>query len=131
MWTLFTRALALSPSTIHAQTINTSANFLITAVLGLLIFAETLPPLWLLGAAFLVAGSVVISRRKEPESEGRTVVGTSGEAEPLAAASQDGDQAQIYHDEVGLSDRGRGGAEAWDGAAVGARMRSPQSRSST
>jgi len=131
MWTLFTRALALSPSTIHAQTINTSANFLITAVLGLLIFAETLPPLWLLGAAFLVAGSVIISRRKVPEIDGKAVDDTSGEGEPLASVTLDRDQAQIYRDEVELSARGRADTEAVDGAAAGVRMRSPQSKSPT
>lgn len=65
MWGLFTRALTLASSTVRVSVINTSANFMITAVLGLLIFSETLPGLWWLGAAFLVAGSVIIGRREE------------------------------------------------------------------
>ncbi|KAF1982226.1 hypothetical protein K402DRAFT_319864, partial [Aulographum hederae CBS 113979] len=65
MWALFTRALQLAPSTVRVNIINTSANFLITAVLGFVIFSEGLPGLWFLGAACLVAGSVVIGMRDE------------------------------------------------------------------
>ena len=42
---------------------------MITAILGFLIFSESLPPLWFLGAALLVAGNVIIGRRDEGESE--------------------------------------------------------------
>jgi hypothetical protein len=42
---------------------------MLTAVLGFLIFSETLPPLWFLGAALLVAGNVIIGRREEGEGE--------------------------------------------------------------
>jgi hypothetical protein len=42
---------------------------MITAVLGFLIFSESLPPLWFLGAALLVAGNVIIGRREEGESK--------------------------------------------------------------
>lgn len=41
---------------------------MITAVLGFIIFSESLPPLWWLGAALLVAGNVIIGRREETES---------------------------------------------------------------
>lgn len=43
MWGLFTRALTLASSTVRVSVINTSANFVITAVLGAVIFAESLP----------------------------------------------------------------------------------------
>ena len=43
MWGLFTRALTLASSTVRVSVINTSANFMITALLGLMIFKETLP----------------------------------------------------------------------------------------
>jgi hypothetical protein len=43
MWGLFTRALTLASSTVRVSVINTSANFMLTAVLGLIIFRETLP----------------------------------------------------------------------------------------
>ncbi|KAL1591385.1 hypothetical protein SLS60_011998 [Paraconiothyrium brasiliense] len=49
--------------------INTSANFMITAILGLVIFSESLPTLWWLGAALLVAGSVIIGRREEGDKK--------------------------------------------------------------
>ncbi|KAK8090601.1 hypothetical protein PG994_000106 [Apiospora phragmitis] len=65
MWTLFTKALACGSSTTQVSIMNTSANFVITAVLGFAIFAESLPPLWWLGAALLVAGNVIIGRKDE------------------------------------------------------------------
>jgi len=43
MWGLFTRALTLASSTVRVSVINTSANFMLTAVLGALIFRENLP----------------------------------------------------------------------------------------
>ena len=80
MWGLFTRALTLASSTVRVSIINTSANFMVTAVLGALIFSESLPKLWWLGAAFLVAGSVIIGSREEGNKAG--VVATTGN-EPL------------------------------------------------
>ncbi|MCJ1386682.1 hypothetical protein MMC17_009808 [Xylographa soralifera] len=65
MWVLFTRALTLHTSTTKVSILNTSSNFLFTAVLGLLIFGESLPPLWFAGAFLLVIGNVVIGRREE------------------------------------------------------------------
>jgi len=46
---------------------NTSSNFVITAVLGSVIFSEALPPLWWVGAALLVAGNVIVGRKDEGE----------------------------------------------------------------
>lgn len=43
MWGLFTRALTLASSTVRVSVINTSANFMLTAMLGFFIFRETLP----------------------------------------------------------------------------------------
>jgi hypothetical protein len=80
MWGLFTRALTLATSTVRVSVINTSANFMVTAVLGALIFSESLPGLWWLGAAFLVAGSVIIGSREEGNKAG--VEATTG-IEPL------------------------------------------------
>ncbi|KAK4984627.1 hypothetical protein LTR50_006477 [Elasticomyces elasticus] len=65
MWTFFTRALTLATSTVRLSIINTSANFMLTAALGVLVFGEALPPLWWAGAGLLGAGSVVIGRREE------------------------------------------------------------------
>jgi drug/metabolite transporter (DMT)-like permease len=65
MWTLFTTALARGHSTTQVSIMNTSANFVLTALLGSAIFSEALPPLWWLGAAMLVAGNVIIGRKDE------------------------------------------------------------------
>jgi hypothetical protein len=65
MWTLFTKALARGTSTTQVSIMNTSANFVLTAVLGFAIFSEALPPLWWLGAALLVAGNVIIGQKDE------------------------------------------------------------------
>lgn len=63
--------------------VNTSANFMLTALLGLMIFGEALPPLWWGGAALLVVGNVVIGRREE-EEEGKG----SAEGEALLAKGE-------------------------------------------
>ncbi|KAL1839791.1 hypothetical protein VTJ49DRAFT_1165 [Mycothermus thermophilus] len=68
MWTLFTTALARGHSTTQVSIMNTSANFVLTALLGSAIFSEALPPLWWLGAAMLVAGNVIIGRKDEGQS---------------------------------------------------------------
>ncbi|OHF02165.1 hypothetical protein CORC01_02445 [Colletotrichum orchidophilum] len=65
MWTLFTKALAKGQSTTQVSIMNTSSNFVITAILGFAIFSESLPPLWWVGAAMLVAGNVIIGRKDE------------------------------------------------------------------
>ena len=70
MWALFTSALTRASSTTRVSIINTSANFILTALLGLAIFKEHLPLLWWVGAASLVSGSVIIGRREENEQEG-------------------------------------------------------------
>lgn len=67
MWALFTGALARGTSTTQVSIVNVSANFMFTAVLGFMIFTESLPPLWWLGAALLVAGTVIVGRRDEDQ----------------------------------------------------------------
>jgi hypothetical protein len=80
MWGLFTRALTLASSTVRVSIINTSANFVVTAVLGALIFSEKLPGVWWLGAAMLVTGSVIIGMREDTEKKD---VGSDTGAAPL------------------------------------------------
>ncbi|OCK77707.1 hypothetical protein K432DRAFT_333393 [Lepidopterella palustris CBS 459.81] len=87
MWGLFTRALTLATSTVRVSIINTSANFMITAVLGALIFSESLPGVWWLGAALLVAGSVIIGRR---DKGSETAIEAASEAELLPATDENG-----------------------------------------
>lgn len=100
MWGLFTRALTLATSTVRVSIINTSANFMVTAVLGALIFSEKLPGVWWLGAAMLVAGSVIIGMREETEK--KSVVATTGEA-PLL--DRDGGANEGFRDEDEGEDR--------------------------
>lgn len=80
MWTLFTTALARGNSTTQVSIMNTSANFVITAILGFAIFSESLPPLWWLGAAMLVAGNVIIGRKDEGSEQAPAGEGASSAA---------------------------------------------------
>ncbi|MCJ1245411.1 hypothetical protein MMC30_002615 [Trapelia coarctata] len=89
MWVLFTRALTLHTSTTHVSILNTSSNFLFTAILGLLIFSESLPPLWFLGAGMLVIGNVIIGRR-DGEDAKESEVGEAEEGIGLMEASGEG-----------------------------------------
>lgn len=70
MWTLFTKALARGHSTTQVSIMNTSSNFVLTAVLGSAVFSEALPPLWWLGASLLVAGNVIIGQKDESGGAG-------------------------------------------------------------
>ncbi|KAM0328091.1 hypothetical protein ACHAQA_005494 [Verticillium albo-atrum] len=72
MWTLFTKALAQGSSTTRVSIINTSSNFVLTALLGFMIFSEALPPMWWLGAFLLVAGNVIVGRKDDSAGEGAT-----------------------------------------------------------
>ncbi|KAK8231527.1 hypothetical protein HDK77DRAFT_453021 [Phyllosticta capitalensis] len=98
MWGLFTRALTLASSTVRVSIINTSANFMLTALLGAAIFSESLPGIWWLGAAMLVAGSVVIGRRDggAAEEEGK---GARGEEVVV-----EGEQERFLDDSDGVAD---------------------------
>lgn len=106
MWALFTSALTRSASTTRVAIVNTSANFVLTAVLGFLIFAESLPPLWWLGASLLVVGNVVIGRRdQEGAAEEGRAGAAAGDVESLG--SEDGKE----RDGEGLLFSGDGDAE--------------------
>lgn len=66
---------------------NTSTNFIITALLGIAVFSEKLPPLWWAGASLLVVGNVITGRKNdgdEAASADATV-----EAEPLIVLDED------------------------------------------
>merc|ERR1712093_904371 len=77
-WIANSIALARGTSTTQVSILNTSANFMFTAVMGWLIFSESLPPMWFLGAALLVVGNVIIGRREEGEDNDKSVVGGVG-----------------------------------------------------
>lgn len=97
MWALFTAALAKGDSTTRVSIVNVSANFMITAVAGWMIFSESLPPLFWVGAAMLAAGNVVIGRREEGNKPGGTVGldETREEAEGLLAEDEDADLLEL------------------------------------
>ncbi|OTA98845.1 hypothetical protein M426DRAFT_325639 [Hypoxylon sp. CI-4A] len=107
MWSLFTTALAKGNSTTQVSIMNTSTNFVITALLGLAIFSESLPPLWWVGAAMLVAGNVIIGRGKQDEDA--EAAASSDEVE-----FQDGDENANAenHDAVSAAELGRGYSDA-------------------
>uniref|UniRef100_A0A8H7TR93 EamA domain-containing protein n=1 Tax=Bionectria ochroleuca TaxID=29856 RepID=A0A8H7TR93_BIOOC len=102
MWSLFTTALARGTSTTQVSIMNTSTNFMLTAFLGLIIFSESLPPMWWAGAALLVAGNVIIGRKDETKD-------ADGAAENEILVQQEEGQSEheedaappgIYKDEV-------------------------------
>ena len=83
MWAVFTAALTRASSTTRVSLVNTSANFMLTAMAGWAIFGENLNGLWWVGAAVLVVGNVVIGRRDEESEQvgkGRANSGTYGRA---------------------------------------------------
>ncbi|ODM17828.1 hypothetical protein SI65_06616 [Aspergillus cristatus] len=63
MWALFTRALTASPSTTKVSITNTSANFLVTALLGMLVFKEQVGGLWWVGAGMMGGGCILVGMR--------------------------------------------------------------------
>lgn len=60
MWAFFTRALTAGPSTTKVSVINTASNFIITALLGAVVFAETVGSWWWLGAVMMGSGCVLV-----------------------------------------------------------------------
>ena len=56
---------------------------MLTAIIGYMIFSESLPGLWWIGAALLVAGTVIIGQREEDDKE-RLVVVREGAIDGLA-----------------------------------------------
>lgn len=124
MWGLFTNALRLASSTVRVSVMNTSANFMMTAILGWVIFRESLPGefslffplfltfllslltcqkqnqgLWWLGAAMLVTGSVIIGTRDDGDkSSGKGNKKNDDNSSPLVGAGEDVD-LDSYTDE--------------------------------
>ena len=86
---------------------------MITALLGFIIFSESLPPLWWVGAAFLVAGNVIIGRREEEEKSG-----TGEGLVPGSAAALDGlvveERENLLGDAMELDEEGKRAEEVDD-----------------
>lgn len=111
MWTLFTKALTAGTSTTQVSIINTSANFMVTAVLSFFIFTESLPPLWWLGATLLVAGNVIIGRREEKDTGvlGPTAAVGEGELQRGGEEAEGLLGAAGGEEEIGLEESVEGG----------------------
>ena len=103
MWTLFTAALTRASSTTRVSIINTSANFMLTAFSGWMVFGERLPGLWWLGAAGLVVGNVVIGRREEEGDNPSPRFALSG-GEEVDGAQRREEYRDEEREEVGISD---------------------------
>ncbi|KAM0563718.1 hypothetical protein ACHAPJ_001450 [Fusarium lateritium] len=104
MWTLFTQALARGTSTTQVSILNTSTNFMVTAVLGALIFSEVLPPLWWAGAALLVAGNVIVGRKDESKDAGAAAAAEGPSYVPVPTEEEG---AQRKDDDEDIIDLGR------------------------
>jgi hypothetical protein len=81
MWALFTRALTAAPSTTKVSITNTSANFLVTAILGMIVFGERVRGLWWLGAGMMGAGCILVGMREEKGKENKTTTNNNGSLE--------------------------------------------------
>lgn len=109
MWALFTSALTRASSTTRVSVINTSANFMLTAFSGWMVFGEKLPGLWWVGAAGLVVGNVVIGRRDEEGDV--TFKGKVGEDGIRGEQEGEEQRREGYRDREGEEDVDGGGGE--------------------
>ncbi|KIW21194.1 hypothetical protein PV08_01774 [Exophiala spinifera] len=114
MWALFTAALTRGDSTTRVSIVNVSANFVITAVLGWMVFGEKLSGLWFLGAALLAVGNVVIGRREEGKKPGGTIGLDETRDEAIRQSEDDGEEEEeaarlLGRDAVELDDELGGG----------------------
>ncbi|KAI1297914.1 hypothetical protein HDE_04430 [Halotydeus destructor] len=60
MWTMFTKALVKSRTSLEATVVNTAANFIFTAIFGTLLFDETIGFLWFLGSIMILIGLILV-----------------------------------------------------------------------
>lgn len=132
MWALFTGALTRAESTTRVSIINVSANFVITALLGWMIFGEQLKGMWWVGAAFLAAGNVVIGRREEEGSGKNTRAGGSGSLVDETREEEEA-EALVRDGSFDGARRERGGAslvelDDFDGSESGAGGRREEQR---
>ncbi|PKK64636.1 hypothetical protein RhiirC2_666035, partial [Rhizophagus irregularis] len=62
MWTFFTKALNKSSSSLQVTVLNSATNFCMTAILGNIIFGETLSLQWWFGASLIVIGTLLVNK---------------------------------------------------------------------
>ncbi|ESO93130.1 hypothetical protein LOTGIDRAFT_232853 [Lottia gigantea] len=68
MWTFFTKSLQYL-SSIQATITNTSTNFLVSAIIGKILFKELLPILWWIGSVFILLGLLLIHKDGQKTKE--------------------------------------------------------------
>lgn len=71
MWTFFTKSLQYCSSTAEATVTNTASNFLISALVGVVLFNEALSLRWWMGASLIVLGLLLIHRANRKDSQDR------------------------------------------------------------
>jgi len=65
MLTVYTRALALSPTAAEASLLNTGANLCCTALLGVAVLGEEVSAQWGAGAVLIVSGTYLVITDKD------------------------------------------------------------------
>ncbi|KAL3860749.1 hypothetical protein ACJMK2_010824 [Sinanodonta woodiana] len=67
MWTFYTKSLQFCRSTVEATVTNTAANFLLTAVIGFMLFGEHLSVKWWLGSCLILTGLWLIHKGSQKD----------------------------------------------------------------
>lgn len=65
----FNLALKNSETTLQASLVNTAFNFVFTALIGSVVFAENLSLFWWTGTTFIIIGIYIINQDKSMKSE--------------------------------------------------------------
>ncbi|KAL1962878.1 hypothetical protein VTN77DRAFT_9056 [Rasamsonia byssochlamydoides] len=108
MWALFTRALTAAPSTTKVSITNTSANFLVTAILGMIVFGERVRGLWWVGAAMMAAGCILVGMREKMDdssdnrsnnSSGNGSGNKKNKNSDVQGRTRNANNEGVYHDE--------------------------------
>lgn len=65
MWRCYSKALSLSSTSIHPTIVTKSSNFLLSAFVGFLVFAEPINLTWFIGFLLILLGVYLISSENE------------------------------------------------------------------
>ena len=95
MWTLFSKALSASGSTIEASVMNMGFNFFFTALFSFLIFGESdnLNWQWLLGSVIMLIGLLLLNSDHQKVGEERPDAGKNADAD--FALPKDGSKKDV------------------------------------
>ena len=67
MWITFSRAMSESPNTIEVTSVNSAVNFLLSTLIGVILFNEVLSLSWCCGILLIGVGLYVIHVSRQPE----------------------------------------------------------------